>query len=111
MRKELQLLFILSLLVLGTFLPATAKSTPAVIQGLVRAATEDENGNVLSVEIVVTEGEQEEPYLVSSTGKGPELLLYIGQYVLAGGVVSEDELGWKTIEVQHYDLTSKYPDR
>lgn len=88
---------------------AWAKSTQAVISGLVRVAAEDERGNVISVEIVV--GEDEEPYLVADTDKGKELLLYIGQYVLAGGTVKEDALGWKTIEVKEYALTADYPDR
>ena len=76
---------------------------------MVQVASEDDRGNVLAVEIVV--GDEKEPYLVSNSGKGRELLLYIGKHVLAGGTVEEDNLGWKTIKVEHYALTSDYPDR
>lgn len=101
--------YALLLLILIVSPLASAKSTDAVISGLVRVASEDERGNVTSVEILV--GDEEEPYLVANNEKGKELLLYIGQYVLAGGTVEEDELGWKTIKVKHYALTSDYPDR
>ncbi len=93
-----------------TVLPAQARAEKAaVINGWVRIANEDSEGNVLAVEIVV--GDEEEPYLVKNQGKGQELLLYIGQWVVAGGTVTEDELGWKVIDVEHYALTSEYPDR
>lgn len=98
------------MLLAGAVETAQAASTKkAIISGFVRVAEEDARGNVLAVEIVV--GDEEEPYLVSNAGKGKELFLYIGQWVLAGGKVSEDELGWKTIEVQTYDLAEQYPDR
>ncbi len=106
--RRVSLYALLALILIASPL-AQAKGTTAVIQGVVQVASEDDRGNVLAVEILV--GEDEEPYLVANTDKGKELLLYIGQYVLAGGTVEEDELGWKTIKVEHYALTSDYPDR
>lgn len=61
------------------------------------------------MEILV--GDEEEPYLVASSGKGQELVLYVGQWVVAGGTVVEDANGWKTIEVEHYAPAEDYPDR
>lgn len=104
---------ILVLLILGLtagLSTAGPGTSTAVVSGMVRVASEDEVGNVVAVEILVDDGELEEPYLVAETQKGPELRLYIDQWIIAAGTVVEDENGWKTIEVDHYSLADKYPD-
>lgn len=94
------LLFSLLLAMAGFAESSKAKT---VVSGLVRVASQDSKGNILSIEILVGETEQE-PYLVSDTAKGKELRKHVGEWVIVAGVVSEDALGWKTIEVTNFQL-------
>lgn len=113
MRVEVVLKFsqfkgLLALLLICLSLPALseAKRHKAVVSGVVRAASVDPKGKVLAVEIMVGESE-EEPYMVADTGKGKELRDLVGAFVMAGGYVTEDERGWKTIEVTNYTTTDQ----
>ena len=96
------------LLLLGGLLWAAPKTATAVISGWVRVASEDAKGNILSVEIVVGEAPAEEPYLVSGA-KEAELKKLLGEWVVASGLVSEDELGWKSIEVKRFTKVDDLP--
>lgn len=84
---------------------AAAPQSATVVSGLVKVGSEDAKGNVLSIEILVGESETTgEPYLVLDKGKGSELRKHIGQWIIAAGTVTEDALGWKTIEVKSFTL-------
>jgi len=83
------------------FAPAAPSSATGVISGWVKAGSEDAQGNVLTVEIVVGEGAQEEPYLVTGP-KLTELKALVGEWVVASGTISEDTLGWKSILVERF---------
>ena len=104
--KKFWFLVICSLLVVCSA-SAQAKKPNSVVAGIVRAASSDAKGQVLTIEIMVGEGE-EEPYLVANNARGQELRKHIGEYVIAGGVVSEDALGWKTIEVIKYQFADEH---
>lgn len=104
--KKIWLLLFCSLLMVSS-VGAQAKKPNSVVAGIVRAASNDAKGNVLTIEIMVGEGE-EEPYLVANNAKGQELRKHVGEYVIAGGVVSEDALGWKTIEVIKYQFADEH---
>ena len=91
------LVFILIYLLAG-LAPAAPDRASGVISGWVKAGSEDAQGNVLTVEIVVGEAPQEEPYLVTGP-KLAELKAILGEWVVASGNISEDPLGWKTIHV------------
>ncbi|MBI3927195.1 MAG: hypothetical protein HY319_16785 [Armatimonadetes bacterium] len=104
----------ISILLLGMFLtagPALAETrTPAVVSGLLVIASVDEQGNVTDLEILVEDAGEQEPYLVARTKKGGELMQYVDEWVVVAGTVIVDDLGWKTIEVDHYSLADQYPD-
>ena len=102
-RIKLFLLLICCLTVVATSAFAEVKKVKSVISGVVRVASSDAKGNVLSIEILVGEGEGD-PYLVANTPPGQELRKHVGEYVMAAGLVYEDALGWKTIEVLKYQL-------
>lgn len=100
---------LLALLLLALVVPvwsAGAKKQKAVVSGVVQAASSDDKGNVLSVEILVGD-DSDDPYLVADSGKGNELKQLVGQFVMAGGIVTEDANGWKTIEVTTYTTTDQ----
>jgi hypothetical protein len=79
-----------------------------VVSGIVRVASTDAAGNIQSIEIMVGEDEQaQDPYLVADTPKGQELKARVGEYVFVAGDVTEDKLGWKTIAVKKYTLSSE----
>lgn len=103
------------LLLLAIPLGAAPASPVAVVSGWVRVASQDNKGNVLSVEIVVGEPPAEEPYLVTSGGVGQQLQTLVGEWVVASGHVSEDSLGWKSIQVTRFtkeeDLPGEEPPR
>ena len=94
------LLFTVILAMAGFADPNKAKT---VVSGVVRVASQDAKGNILSIEILVGDTDPE-PYLVSDAGKGKELRKHVGEYVIAAGMVTEDALGWKTIEVTNFQL-------
>ncbi len=81
----------------------------AVVSGWIRVASEDNKGKVLSVEIVVGEPPQEEPYLVLTGGVGSQLHGLVGEWIVASGVVTEDSLGWKSIEVTRFTKMDDLP--
>ena len=105
--KKTLTLIVCACLVLNASAFAAGKKPNTVVSGVVRAANSDPKGNVISIEILVGESE-EEPYLVANNAKGQELRKHIGEYVIAGGVVSEDALGWKTIEVIKYQFADEH---
>lgn len=100
---------LLLLLVLVSIASAQEPRKPqAVVSGQVRAASTDAKGNILTLEIMVgDEGSDQEPYQVVQ-GKDPnkpgvsfeEMKKYVGEWIVAAGYVTEDKLGWKTIEVR-----------
>lgn len=96
------------LILLSGVLWAAPKTATAVISGWVRVASEDAKGKILSIEIVVGEVPAEEPYLVTGVKKA-ELQALVGEWVVASGVVSEDELGWKSIEVKRFTKVDDLP--
>lgn len=106
--KFSQLKAFLALILICLALPALSevKRQKAVVSGIVRAASVDPKGRILAVEIMVGESE-EEPYMVADTAKGKELRELVGAFVMAGGYVTEDERGWKTIEVTNYTTTDQ----
>lgn len=105
MRK---LIVLLCLSLWAAPLLAAPGSTSTVISGWVRVASEDTKGQILSVEIVVGEPPAEEPYLVTGA-KASELRELIGEWIVASGVVTEDSLGWKSIEVQRFTKIDDLP--
>jgi hypothetical protein len=103
-----RLLLMIFCLCLTTGQPwAAPKAETAVISGWVRVALEDAKGKVLSIEIMV--GEAEEPYRVVGS-KEKELRTLIGEWVVASGLVSEDALGWKSIDVKSYTKEDDLPE-
>lgn len=96
-----RLVVLLCLMLLAGLPGAAPKPATAVVSGWVRVASEDANGQILSVEIVVGEAPAEEPYLVLGK-KGAELHNLVGEWVVASGLVTEDALGWKSINVVQY---------
>jgi hypothetical protein len=94
--------------VFGFAVVAAAGAAPqsaTVVSGLVKIGSVDTQGNILSIEILVGDNEATgEPYLVVDRGKGIELRKHVGQWIIAGGIVTEDALGWKTIEVKTFTL-------
>lgn len=99
---------LLLLLLLVGFAEAQPKKPQAVVSGQVRAASTDDKGNILTLEIMVgDEGQDQEPYQVvlSQDPKKPgvpfdDLKKLVGEWIVAAGYVTEDKLGWKTIEVR-----------
>jgi len=87
---------------------AAPGSSSTVVSGWIRVASEDTKGKILTVEIVVGEPPTEEPYLVTGA-KASELHALIGEWVVASGVVTEDSLGWKSIEVQRFTKIDDLP--
>jgi hypothetical protein len=104
-RRKLFALLACLCLAIATSAWGEAKKVKSVVSGIVRVASSDAKGNVLSIEIMVGDNE-EEPYLVANTAQGQELRKHVGEYVMAAGLVSEDKLGWKTIEI----LTFQFED-
>ena len=101
-------LLLVTLLLLNTVAWAIPKMSNTVVSGWIRAASEDAKGKVLSVEIVVGEAPAEEPYLVTGP-KGSELSGLLGEWVVASGTVTEDDLGWKSIEVKRFTKIDDLP--
>ena len=105
--------------VLALLVPTSLAAAPAagqtVLSGYVRASSEDAQGKVLAVEIVVGEPPAEDPYLVLKGGSEAQLRALVGEWVVASGVVSEDKLGWKSIQVKSFtreqDLQEEEPMR
>ena len=95
------LVLMLCLFLLSDVPWAAPKSEMSVVSGWIRVSSEDAKGEILSVEIVVGEDKEEEPYLVTGS-KERELHSLVGEWVVASGVVTEDALGWKTIDVKRY---------
>lgn len=96
-------MLVLLSLVLGLSAFGEGKKAKTVVSGMVRVASQDAKGNILSIEILVGETDQE-PYMVGNTAKGQELRKHVGEWVVAAGMVSEDDLGWKTIDVSNFTL-------
>lgn len=113
--RKLFAMFWVVLLLLAIPLGAAPTRPVAVVSGWVRVASQDKAGKVLSVEIVVGEPPAEEPYLVTPGGVGQQLQSLVGEWVVASGHVSEDSLGWKSIEVTRFtkeeDLPGEEPPR
>ena len=106
--RQLSLLLLILVGWTGSVLAGTNKPGYTVVSGVVRVASTDAAGNVQSIEIMVGEDEQsQDPYLVADTPKGQELKTRVGEYVFVAGDVTEDKLGWKTIAVKKYTLTSE----
>ena len=97
--RKIRYLLVFLLLSLAQAAPKTAES---VVSGWVRVASEDAKGNILSIEIVVGDPPAEEPYLVLKGSHTAELEKLVGEWVVASGVVSEDKLGWKSIQVKRF---------
>lgn len=108
MSRFLLLLLCLVLSVPG--LGAAPKQETVVLSGWIRVASEDDQGNVLTVEIVVGEESNEEPYLVRDGEAANPLKQLIGEWVVASGVVYEDELGWKSIQVVRFTKVDDLPE-
>jgi hypothetical protein len=98
----MRILRYLLVLLLVNLAQAAPKAAESVVSGWVRVASEDAKGNILSVEIVVGEPPAEEPYLVLKGGQSAALEKLIGDWVVASGVVNEDKLGWKSIQVKRF---------
>lgn len=101
-------LIVVTLLLLCGTAWAIPKQSNTVVSGWIRAASEDAKGKVLSVEIVVGEAPAEEPYLVTGPKTG-ELQGLLGEWVVASGTVTEDDLGWKSIEVKRFTKVDDLP--
>lgn len=103
MRHFFRILLILCLAGWATAAPKNANVT--VLSGWVRAASEDAQGKVLEVELVVGEPPKEEPYLIARGPVANELIeKAVGKWVVVSGSVSEDALGWKTVQIKTYKL-------
>lgn len=89
---------------------AAPKQETVVLSGWIRVASEDDQGNVLTVEIVVGEESNEEPYLVRDGESADQLKQLLGEWVVASGVVYEDELGWKSIQVVRFTKVDDLPE-
>lgn len=101
-------LLLTTLLLLNSVAWAIPKMSNTVVSGWIRVASEDAKGKVLTVEIVVGEAPAEEPYLVTGP-KGSELSALLGEWVVASGTVTEDDLGWKSIEVKRFTKVDDLP--
>lgn len=102
----------LSLVCLLSSSPWAAAAPTTVISGYVRVGSEDSKGNITSLEIISGEEENSgEPYLIVDKGKGSELKKHVGQWVIAAGVILEDALGWKSIEVKSYTLVEDLQEK
>lgn len=101
-------LILASLLLLSSCAWAIPKQKNSVVSGWIRAASEDAKGKVLTVEIVVGEAPAEEPYLVTGP-QTPKLQELLGEWVVASGTVTEDDLGWKSIEVKRFTKVDDLP--
>lgn len=104
------LALLLCLLLCATGFAAAPKQENSVLSGWIRVASEDAQGNVLTVEIVVGEEPHEEPYLVRDGETANQLKQLLGEWVVASGVVYEDELGWKSIQVVRFTKVDDLPE-
>lgn len=86
---------------LGTHSSA-ANEPVAIVSGTIMPLAEDPSGHVLQVEIQPSDGES---YVVYNDEKGRQLLRFVGDYVVASGIVRMDQDGWKTLHVRSYQLT------
>ena len=109
--KRVHTLLLVLLLLGGLAAAQDVKRSKAVVSGQVRAASTDAKGNVLELEIMVgDEGTDQEPYQVRQVGSDPkkpsipvaELKGLVGQWIVAAGTVTEDKLGWKSIDIVKY---------
>jgi hypothetical protein len=82
-------------------LPAEAEEEGAVmIVGTVVESETDEDGNVLAIDLETYEG----TYSIELSGEGKELLSYVGETVEIEGVVTEDDEGWRYLEVLSFSV-------
>lgn len=103
--------FCFSVLMLGVLLGAAPPGASlTVLSGWIRVATEDAQGGIVSVELVVGEGAEEEPYLIREAGPGAQLKGLVGEWVVVSGLVVEDPPGWKSIEVQKFTRLDDLPE-
>lgn len=101
---------LLCLLLCATSFAVAPKEQNSVLSGWIRVASEDAQGNILTVEIVVGEEPNEEPYLVREGETANQLRQLVGEWVVASGLVYEDELGWKSIQVVRFTKLDDLPE-
>lgn len=84
-------------------LPARAQEEGAImIVGKIVEADTDEDGNTLAIDLETVEG----TYSIELIGAGAELLSYVGESVEIEGFVTEDEHGWRYLEVLSFAVVS-----
>lgn len=82
-------------------LPATAEEEGTImIVGTIFEAETDEDGNILAIDLNTAEG----TYSIELSGVGEELLSYVGETVEIEGFVTEDDDGWRYLEVLSFSV-------
>ncbi|MEW6284393.1 MAG: OB-fold nucleic acid binding domain-containing protein [Candidatus Eremiobacterota bacterium] len=98
------LALILGLAALAGAQPKPGRDSIFIVSGTVMSLAESPSGVPLQVEIQPSDGES---YIVANDEKGRQLFRFIGDYVVASGIVTLDRDGWKTIHVKSFQVTEE----
>ena len=84
-------------------LPAKAEEEGTImIIGTIVESETDEDGNILAIDLETEEG----TYSIELSGVGEELVSYMGETVEIEGFVTEDDDGWRYLEVLSFTIVS-----
>ena len=84
-------------------LPARADEEGSIIMiGKIVVSNTDEDGNALAIDLETAEGTSS----IELSGVGEELLWYVGETVEVEGFVTENDDGWRSLEVLSFTVVA-----
>jgi len=84
-------------------LPALADEEGSTIMiGTIVVSNTDEDGNALAIDLETAEG----TYTIELSGVGEDLLWYVGETVEVEGLVTENDDGWRSLEVLSFTVVA-----